>query len=99
MLMRWYWDLTGGNILAIPAEALITAAAGGLFALVFRKPLARLAARARRAIQALHAARADAAEARASAAAAHQIAADLYQHHTGRAHPRAPDPPSNLKEG
>lgn len=36
--MTWYWHQTGGNVLAMPAEAAITLLAGW----IFRKPLGRL---------------------------------------------------------
>lgn len=67
-----YWAWTGGNIGAMPLEALITA----VVAFVFRGPIGRLlGGRAAR-----------------DAKAARQIAADLFEHHTGRAHPDAPAP-------
>lgn len=74
-----YWQWTGGNIGAMPLQALITAAA----ALLFRKPL-------RRAWHAAVGERADLDDLRRAAAAAHKIAADLHEHITGEQHPHAP---------
>lgn len=74
---HWYWQQTGGNILAVPAEFAITIVASTIFALLLRKPLARLSAWIRR-------------EELAEARKARRIAADLYKHHTGRDHPDAP---------
>lgn len=71
--MTWlhsYWSQAGGNIVAMPLQAVITGAA----AWVLRSPLARLLG----------------GQAAKDAAAALRIAADLYQHHTGQAHPDAP---------
>lgn len=59
----------------------LVTAAAGL---IFRKPLGRLVAWLRR-------------EEIAEAKAARQIAADLYRHHTGRAHHLAPDDESEAK--
>lgn len=77
-MLHWYWQQTGGNLLAIPAEAAIAASAGW----IFRKPLGQLAAWLRR-------------EELAEAAKARRIAADLYRHQTGRAHPDAPGQPGS----
>ena len=63
-----YWAWVGGNVGAMPLQALIT----GACAFVFRGPIGR-------------------ALGRDEAKAARRIMADLYQHHTGRAHPDAPD--------
>jgi hypothetical protein len=75
-----YWAWVGGNIGAMPLEVLITVIAGAMF----RKPLSRLAAWARRE---------EIAEARATRA----IVADLYRHHTDRDHPAAPGTGSEAK--
>lgn len=83
MISSWwhhYWAWTGGNIGAMPLQAVIAAIAG----LVFRKPL-------RRAYHALVGERADIDDLRRAAAAAHKIAADLFEHHTGERHQDAPD--------
>jgi len=76
-----YWGWTGGNIGAMPMQAAITAAV----TLLLRKPIKK----------AWHRAvgdRADIDDIRRAAAAARMIAADLYEHHTGRVHPDAPGP-------
>lgn len=86
-----YWNLTGGNILAMPPEFVITVAAG----LLFGKPLRRLWHRVfgeRADMQDLKR-MAEAAERRAATAA--RIAADLFEHHTGEAHPDAPAKPES----
>jgi hypothetical protein len=77
-----YWAWTGGNIGAMPLEALITAAV----TLVLRRLIAR-------AWHWLVGERADLDDIRQAAAAAHQIAADLFEHHTGQRHPAAPGSP------
>ena len=77
--LRHYWSWTGGNVGAMPLQALIAAVAG----LVFRKPL-------RRAWHATVGDRADLEDVKRMAASAHQIAADLFEHHTGERHPDAP---------
>ena len=81
-----YWAWTGGNIGAMPLQALITAAA----ALLFRKPL-------RRAWHALVGDKADLDDLRRLAEGAHRIAADLHEHITGERHPHAPDTESEAK--
>jgi hypothetical protein len=81
-MLRWYWTETGGNILAMPLETAIAVAAGA----IFRKPLARAWAWFRQ--ESRH----EEAAARQDAQAALRIAADLYRHHTGHAHPHAPGP-------
>jgi hypothetical protein len=81
--MSWlahYWGLTGGNILAMPLEGVLAV----LFAVCFRKPIARWWHKH-------FGARTDLADLKATADAAHRIMADLYRHHTGREHPDAPD--------
>lgn len=79
-----YWNLTGGNILAMPLEFVIGIVAG----LLFGKPLRRLWHR-------IFGERADIEDIRRAAAAAHRIAADLFEHHTGEAHPDAPAKPES----
>lgn len=100
--LRIYWDWVGGNIGALPLEALITAAGAALGGWLLRKPLTRLAVWARGHLTSeTHTALADMArelaavkgaaeKARTSAAAAHRIAADTHQHLTGAEHPDAP---------
>lgn len=83
--MHWarsYWDWVGGNVGAMPLQALIGVAAG----LLLRRPLARAWRR-------LVGERADIEDIRRAAHAAHQIAADLFEHHTGQRHPAAPANP------
>ena len=83
MIAAWwhhYWSWTGGNIGAMPAQAVIAAGAG----LLLRKPL-------KRAWRAAVGQRADIEDIRRMAAAAHRISADLFEHHTGSAHPDAPE--------
>ena len=89
MIGTWwhhYWTWVGGNVGAMPLQALITAAA----ALLFRKPL-------RRAWHALVGERADIDDLRRLAEGAHRIAADLHEHVTGERHPHAPDNESEAK--
>lgn len=74
-----YWAWVGGNVGAMPLQALITVAA----TLLLRKPLARLWHK-------LVGERPDAADLRRAVEGAHKIAADLFEHHTGTAHPDAP---------
>jgi hypothetical protein len=76
-LWHQYWSWTGGNVGAMPLQALIT----GVCAFVFRGPLGRLLG----------------GDALKEAAAARRIAASLYEHHTGRTHPDAPDRESEAK--
>jgi len=73
-----YWSWTGGNIGAMPLEALITAAASLALWPLLRRWWRRLK-------------RELGAAAHEEAKAARQIAADLFQHHTGQRHPAAPD--------
>lgn len=77
-----YWAWAGGNIGAMPLQALIAAAAGVLSSLLLR-PLYR------RAWAWLKAELGGAAAEEAKAA--RRIAADLFEHHTGRPHPDAPE--------
>ena len=81
MIRLWdhYWSWVGGNVGAMPLQAVITVAA----TLALRKPIKRAW---RRAVGD----RADIEDIRRMAAAAHRISADLFEHHTGSAHPDAP---------
>jgi len=89
MITTWwhhYWAWTGGNIGAMPAQAVIAAGAG----LLLRKPIAKAWHRLvgeRADLEDLHTALD---EMRVHAAAARKIAADLFEHHTGERHPDAP---------
>ena len=80
-LWHSYWAWVGGNIGAMPLEALIAAVAGTIGAVALRPLLRRLWAWVKRELN-----RAALEEAKAG----RQIAADLYEHHTGRRHPAAP---------
>lgn len=82
MVSWWhhYWSWVGGNIGAMPLQAVITVAA----TLVLRKHV-------RRWWHHLVGEHADLDDVKRMAAAAHQIAADLFEHHTGHAHRDAPD--------
>jgi hypothetical protein len=88
MLHLWdhYWSWVGGNVGAMPLQAAITVAA----TLLLRKPIKKAW---RRAVGE----RADIEDIRRAAAAAHKIAADLFEHHTGSAHQDAPDNESEAK--
>ena len=77
--LRDYWTAAGGNIEAMPLQAVITVAA----TLLLRKPI-------RRAWRRLVGERADIEDVKRMAAAAHRIAADLHEHLTGEAHSHAP---------
>ena len=82
MIASWwhhYWSWAGSNIGAMPAQAVIAAGAG----LCLRKPIKREWHR-------IVGQRADIEDIRRMAAAAHRISADLFEHHTGNAHPAAP---------
>lgn len=81
MLLREYWGWVGGNIGAMPLEALISAIA----AVLLQRPIRRLLAWLRRERTAM------AAEALEEARKARLIAADLYLHVTGAEHPHAPE--------
>jgi hypothetical protein len=74
-----YWAWTGGNIGAMPLQALITIAV----TLIFLRPL-------KRAWRKTFGERADIGDIRRAAEAAHRIAADLHERMTGEAHPDAP---------
>ena len=75
-----YWAWVGGNVGAMPLQAVIAAAAG----LVLRKPL-------RRAWRRAVGEKADIEDVKRMADAAHRIAADLFEHQTGERHQAAPD--------
>jgi hypothetical protein len=74
-----YWAWVGGNVGAMPLQAVITVVA----TVVLRKHV-------RRGWHALVGERAEIEDIRRAAAAAHKIAADLFEHHTGGSHPEAP---------
>lgn len=78
-MIRAYWSWVGGNIGAMPLQALI----GVVVTLAFRRPAARAWHR-------LVGERADIEDVRRAATAAHRIAADLHEKLTGEAHPDAP---------
>ena len=82
MVSWWhhYWAWVGGNIGAMPLQALITVGA----TLILRKPIGRAWRR-------LVGEKADIEDVKRMAAAAHRIAADLFEHHTGERHEAAPD--------
>lgn len=75
-----YWAWCGSNIGAMPLQAIVTVAV----TLIFLKPL-------KWAWHKVFGERADVEDIRRAAAAAHKIAADLFEHHTGGAHPDAPE--------
>lgn len=77
-----YWTWVGGNVGAMPLQALIGVAVSLLLAVVLRPLWRRLWAWLKRELSR---------PALEEAAAARRIAADLYRHHTGRPHPDAPD--------
>jgi hypothetical protein len=77
-----YWAWTGGNVGAMPLQALISAVVALLLAVVLRPLWRRLWAWLKRELSR---------PALEEAKAARRIAADLYEHHTGRPHPDAPD--------
>ena len=74
-----YWAWVGGNIGAMPLQTVITVGV----TLLFQKPLSSWWRRR-------FGGQADLREIREAAAAAHRIAADLFERHAGRAHPDAP---------
>jgi hypothetical protein len=80
-----YWAWTGGNIGALPLEALVTGVAG----FVFRRKIKRAYERARDA--ALRPVHERLAAIHATASAAHRIAADTHRELTGLDHPDAPE--------
>jgi len=85
--MTWwhaYWAWTGGNVGAMPEEAIVTAVATALLLRPLRLAWHHLAGKHLEA-------------ARRAAEASHRIAADLYEHHTGRAHELAPGTESEAK--
>lgn len=77
--LHWYWGWAGGNIGSVPA----CGAEAVVFAVCFRKPAAAWWHRH-------FGAKADLAEIKAIAESGQRIAADLFEHHVGRAHPDAP---------
>jgi hypothetical protein len=81
-LLDHYWSWTGGNIAAMPLQAVITVAV----TLLLRKPIKRAWHRA-------VGEHADLEDIRRAAAAAHKIAADLHEHLTGEVHSHAPAKP------
>lgn len=87
MIRLWhsYWAWVGGNVGAMPLQALISAAAALLLAVVLRPLWRRLWAWLKRELGAA---------AHEEAKAARRIAADLFEHHVGRPHPDAPEPES-----
>lgn len=85
--MSWlarYWAWTGGNIGAMPAQAVLSGAALALL----RGPARRILRR----FLGLEAAQLE-------AAAARRIAADLYKLHHGKPHPEAPARPDDAAPG
>jgi hypothetical protein len=77
-----YWNWAGSNIGAMPACGAVAV----LFAVCFRKPAAAWWRK--------HFGQAaDLADIKAMASAAHTIAADLFEHHTGKPHALAPTEP------
>lgn len=81
-MLRHYWDWVGGNIGAMPLQALITVAVGFLL----RRPIARAWHR-------MVGDHLDIEDVRVAAESAHKIMADLFEHVTGEAHPQAPKAP------
>jgi hypothetical protein len=79
-----YWDYIGGNVAAMP----VCGALAVVFAVGFRKPIAAWWHKH-------FGAKADLAEIRRIAEDSRKIAADLFEHHTGKVHPAAPkaEPP------
>lgn len=79
-MLAHYWAAVGGNIEAMPLQAVITVAA----TLLLRKHVARW-------WRHLVGEKADIEDVRRLAESARQIAADLFEHHTGERHPDAPE--------
>lgn len=77
-----YWTWVGGNVGAMPLEALITAAVTLLLVRPWRRLWRKVAGE--------HPAARAAAAAEEHAAAARQILADLFRHATGEEHELAP---------
>ena len=77
--VRDYWTAAGGNIEAMPLQAVITVAA----TLLLRRHVARW-------WHHLVGERADLQDVKRLAESAHRIAADLFEHQTGQAHSHAP---------
>lgn len=80
-LVRQYWDWAGSNIGAMPACGAIAV----LSAVCLRKPLARWWHKH-------FGVKAELADIKSVADAAHRIAADLFERHTGERHADAPGP-------
>lgn len=76
-----YWSWVGGNIGAMPLEALIAAVVGVVSAVALRPFLRRLWAWLKHELSGA---------ALEEAKAARRIAADLHEHLTGERHPAAP---------
>jgi hypothetical protein len=87
-LWHQYWAWVGGNVGAMPLQALISAVAAVLLAVVFRPLLRRAWAWLKHELSR---------PALEEAKAARQIAADLHLHVTGRSHPAAPDSGNEAK--
>jgi hypothetical protein len=79
-----YWAWTGGNVGAMPLQALIGVVVSLLLAVVLRPLWRRLWAWLKRELSR---------PALEEAKAARRIAADLFEHNTGRPHPAAPAKP------
>lgn len=77
--LRLYWDWAGSNIGAAPACGLLAI----LFAVCCQKPISRWWHRH-------FGVRNEIREVRKIAEASQRISADLFEHHTGQAHPDAP---------
>jgi hypothetical protein len=85
--LAWYWNWAGSNIGAMPACGLVGLLTAGPLTWLLRDRIGhRLAGWWHRHLG--HRAELD--ELRATADRALQIAADLYEHHTGTPHPLAP---------
>jgi hypothetical protein len=76
-----YWNYIGGNVAATP----VCGALAVTFTVVFRKPIAAWWRRH-------FGAQADLRDIKKVAEDARQIAADVFEHHTGHAHHLAPPP-------
>jgi hypothetical protein len=86
-LWHQYWAWTGGNVGAMPLQFVITVVVSVFAALVLRPLWRRLWAWLKAELGAA---------AHEEAKAARRIAADLFEHHTGRPHPDAPDSESEV---
>lgn len=81
------WDYIGGNVVATPFCAALTAVG----VVLFQRPIARWWHKH-------FGVRDEIAEVREIAQAAHHIVADLFEHHTGRRHELAPSRTADEKE-